>query len=193
MSRRIACAAVLMLLTAAPVPARQAPPAQPVSLAADTVMNGVPCRRTGGNGRKAELHPSGALRSCELAAGATVAGHLLPAGSWIYLYEDGQPDFVWLRSNTLLQGHLCRGTGYGGWQTMFHGSGALRSCWLARDSVIDGVPCSRATFLGEIRGGASTLFEPDGRLRSCRAARDFRLGDEFFRKGERVSAAGFRS
>jgi hypothetical protein len=194
MSAPVICAAALMLLAGAPLSAQQGVAVQEVSLAADTVLDGVPCRRTGGGfvRRKAQVHAAGSLRACELSEQSVLAGHALPAGTWVYLHVDGQIDYAWLRRDTLLQGHLCRGTGYGGWQTTFYGGGALRTCWLARDEIIDGVPCSRATFLGEVRGGARTLFERDGRLRSCRAARDFAYGEERFRRGEQVDLAGIR-
>jgi hypothetical protein len=192
MSVRVMSAAVVALVAASIAFSQQKPPAQEIRLAADTVLDGIPCRRTGGflNGRRAELHPSGALRACELSAAVLVSGHELPTRSWVYRHDTGQLDYVWLRLDTRLQGHVCRGGGYGAWQTTFHGNGALRTCWLARDETIDDVPCSRATFLGELRGGASTVFAPDGRLQSCRAARSFTYGSGRFRKGERVSPAG---
>jgi hypothetical protein len=194
MSIRLTSSAAVVLLAATSLFARQAPPIRQVALTRDTVLDGVPCRRTGGfpYWRKAELHPAGTLRACELSEQHVLTGHELPAGSWVYLDAQGTLEYTWLRRDTLLQGLPCRGTGHGGWQTTFHDTGALRTCWLARDAIIEGVPCSRATFVGELRGGASTVFDRDGRLLACRAATDFSHGEARFRRGDRVEPGRIR-
>jgi hypothetical protein len=72
--------------------------------------------------------------------------------------------------------------------THFHPNGELRLCWLSRDEVIQGVPCSRATFLGEFFGGkyATTEFHDNGMLASCVASETADIGGRHYEAGERV-------
>lgn len=140
----------------------------------DTVtVDGIPCGPTGR--AYAEFHPSERLASCPLAQPMTLAGHDLPSETWVLLEEDGTLRGAWLPGNTLLAGHLCRGTGYKGWSVRFYPSGALSMCYLAEVATIDGVTCQRGTFWIEIRGGtnSSVGFHENGRLSRCQAARDF--------------------
>jgi hypothetical protein len=159
-----------------------------VRLSAPTLLNGVLCGKTGGflDRRPATLYGSGRLRSCALDRTTELHGHTFPAGSWIVLQASGILDHVWLSGNTRLQGHQCRGSGFGGWQTTFHANGSLRTCWLAEPEVIAGVPCRHASFWGELRGSTSTEFHDDGALRSCLAARPFVRDGRSFQRGERV-------
>jgi hypothetical protein len=73
--------------------------------------------------------------------------------------------------------------------THFHPNGQLRLCWLSRDEVIQGVPCSRATFLGEFFGRkyATTEFHEDGALASCLASTSAAVGGRSYAAGERVN------
>ena len=83
--------------------------------------------------------------------------------------------------------HGCRGGGHD-WMTHFHPNGELRLCWLSRDEVIQGVPCSRATFLGEFFGRkyATTEFHENGALASCVASTDTNVGGQHCDAGDRV-------
>jgi hypothetical protein len=184
---RALCLASMLLLpmhaaTQEPVPV------QAHRLRAPTVLDGTLCAKVGGllDGRRATLYANGRLESCAIAGDIDWFGHRLPAGTWIFQHPDGAPRQAYLSRDTPLQGHRCRGTGWGGWQTTFHPNGALRTCWLAEGEVIDGVPCQRATFRGESRGTTSTVFREDGSLLSCRAAADFTRAGRNFLKGERV-------
>ena len=144
-----------------------------VRLATDTIIDGYPCAATGS--RSAELHEDGQLASCPLAVATTIAGHDLPAGTWVQLTNAGRLWSVWLPADTRLAGHLCHGTGYKGWAVRFHENGALMMCYLGAEANIDGVWCQRGTFWNEIRGGtrSSVSFDDSGRFRRCQASRDF--------------------
>ena len=138
-----------------------------------TTVDGITCRTTGR--AYAEFYASGRLASCPLARDTVLAGHQLPAATWVQLAEDGALTSVWLPKATMLAGHYCRGTGYRGWSVLFHPNAALEMCYLAEVAVIDRVPCQRGTFWTELRGGgqSSVHFRDDGRLQRCQAARDF--------------------
>jgi hypothetical protein len=140
-------------------------------LSADTVIDGVPCAH---HARiPAEFHPDGALGGCLLSREHVVGPHRFPVNSWL----DFTPQHVlwqaWLSANTTLDGHTCRGDGYKQWSVRFHTNGRLAGCYLARDTLIAGVPCMRGTFLNEIRGGSRTALRlyANGSFRQCQAAR----------------------
>ena len=64
--------------------------------------------------------------------------------------------------------------------------GAVATAWLARDEVIQGIPCARATFWGELTGGGGTRFDESGRLRRCRIARDVTIQGVPFEQGDQI-------
>ena len=176
-------AAVLLLCLATPAGAQSRDSLRRVPLNAATTIDGVLCA-AGKN--TTILYRSGRLESCPLAADADFFGHALPAGTFVTLTEAGQPRHAWLSRDTRLQGHLCKGTGRGGWSVAFYPSGRLSLCFLALEETIDGVPCRKGSFLGEISGGVSVEFYESGRLRACGAARDVTLGDRTYRPRQRV-------
>jgi hypothetical protein len=155
-----------------------------VKLSQDTIVDGIRC---GPSGRwKAGFFASGRLESCPLAGEALVQGHAFPALTWIHLRESGELDSVWLPGDAPVQGHLCRGTGNRGWSVAFYPDSGLRSCYLAEEAVVQGVPCRKGSFWGEIRGGVYTGFHRNGGLATCSAARSFALDGTSYRKRERV-------
>jgi hypothetical protein len=155
-----------------------------VKLQTPTLIDGVLCDATGRS--SAAFYESGRLESCPLYQADTLVGHQLKAGTWVYFDANGRLSRAWLSSDTELQGQICRGTGQGGWSVDFYPSGKLELCYLAHPAVIDGVPCRKASFWGEITGGVQVTFYESGRLRSCRAARDFTLQGRKYSRGERV-------
>lgn len=167
-------AAQLVLLAAIPVAApAQKQTGEHRKLTAPTVIDGVSCDRT--DGKHAEFHPSGRLLGCPLAGDTVIAGHRFPAGTWIYLTDSAALSGAWLSSDTVLDGHLCRGKGYEKWRVSFHPGGHLASCYLAANATIEGIPCIRGTVWTEIRGGIKSVvsFHDNGRLRQCQASRAF--------------------
>jgi hypothetical protein len=149
-------------------------------------VSGVRCDRTGR--AYAEFFQSGALRSCPLASDTTIQGHAFVAGSWITIDQRGRLTHAWLSRDTQLGGHLCHGTGYKGFSVEFRDDGTLRLCYLARDTIIHGVPCIHGSFWTEILGGSRTAvtFWPDGSLAACQLSRDARISGVTYRKRTRV-------
>ena len=75
--------------------------------------------------------------------------------------------------------------------TALYPSGKLKTCWLAADSVVDGIPCVHASMLADAFGGGSgTEFHENGRLKSCKLSRNFMIGDHAFHQGDRVGFDG---
>jgi hypothetical protein len=156
---------------------------------APEVIGGLTCDAT----PNAWYYESGRLQSCPLSQDTTIATHRFPRGTWVQLNPEGRLASVWLPRDWAVQGHTCRGTGNRGWSVTFHPNGALAFCYLGAVEEIDGVPCERGTFWGEMRraiSGGSQLgvrFRPDGSLESCQAARDFQIDGRAYKKGDRVS------
>jgi hypothetical protein len=153
--------------------AQQRPALEQRKLVSSVVIDGIACAPT--RWSYAEFYPSGRLASCPLAALTPIAGYRLPARTWVRLTEDGEIESVWLPQDTYLGDHLCRGTGDRGWSVTFHPTGVLRLCYLAREEIIEGIPCQKGSLWNEVRGrGRSAVhFREDGTLEKCQAARDF--------------------
>lgn len=153
-------------------------------LAADTVISGIPCAKSGK--APAEFHRSGPLAGCALSRAFQIGTHSFPAATWVDLNASGVLWGVWLSNDTQLDGHLCRGEGYKAWSVRFHSNGKLSGCYLVEDTVLEGVPCMRGTFLRELRGGGHTSLQlySDGKFRSCQAARDTVVAGRAVRKWE---------
>lgn len=146
-----------------------------------TVIQGVSCKEF------ADIYENGVLESCRLSCVDTLSGQQLPAETVVHFRSDGTIDWCFLPENTMIQAVLCRGDGYGGWQTAFHSNGELRVAWLAEDQVIQGVPCKAATFFTELfGGGAGVHFHPNGRLARCKLAEDFIVEGIAFQKGDQL-------
>jgi hypothetical protein len=155
-----------------------------IQIEKDTTISGVRCAPTGR--ASAALFPSGQLASCPLASDTVISRHRLSAGTWIYLTEDGALRAIWLDADARLQGHLCKGTGYKGWSTEFYHTGTLRLCYLAKETMIDGVPCRGASFWAELFGSTQVVFHEDGHLQSCSLARAIERGGIPFGKRDRI-------
>jgi hypothetical protein len=152
-------------------------PAQPLEI------DGVPC--TAGYVFREE--GSGRLHQCRLDRDAVVRNADLKKGTTVALNPDGGIRFVFLPGTTMVGEHSCRGGGHD-WMTHFHPNGELRLCWLSRDEVVQGVPCSRATFWGEFFGGkyATTEFHDNGALSSCVASAATVVAGRHYEASERV-------
>ena len=95
--------------------------------------------------------------------------------------------YCFLPRNTEIQGILCRGDRHRGWETEFYRNGKLAKAWLAREQVIQGVPCMKASFWTEVfRRDAAVYFHPNGKLAKCKLARDVTLQGHKFKKGQHV-------
>ena len=133
------------------------------------------------------FYAGGKLRNCELAQEARFGEAVAPAGSFIFLKEDGSPSYVFLSRDTEIHGHTCRGVSHD-LMTSFYPGGQLKVCWLASDQEIHGVPCAQTTFAGKIVSGTdtATLFYENGELRSCRVSRDATIQGRKYRRGDLI-------
>jgi hypothetical protein len=128
----------------------------------------------------------GTLASCFVSRASAFGGIEVPAKSWIQLTRDGRPRFVFLAQDAAVNGFRCRGGGHD-FSTALYPTGELRTCWLAEDSVVDGVPCMRAGFIADVFGGGVEVdFHSNGRLRRCKVSREFRYGGRVFAKGDHI-------
>jgi hypothetical protein len=174
------------LVSAQPVPAaalvRRALPS-------DTMIEGVPCARSGR--APAEFHLNERLAGCALSREHAVGAHRFGKGTWLDFNARGTLWGAWLENDTRLDGHLCRGEGYKKWSVSFHANGRLAGCYLTIDTVVEGVPCMAGSFLREIRGGGKTALRLDdtGGFARCQAARDTTLNGRVVRKWEVVTRA----
>ena len=187
---KIACAiipAIVLTMLAAAVAAGaqdakpkivRSKPAQPVEI------DGVPCAA----GYVFREESTGRLHQCRLDRDAVVRNADLKKGTTVALNPDGSIRYVFLPGTTMVGEHSCRGGGHD-WMTRFHPNGELRLCWLSRDEVVQGVPCSRATFWGEFFGRkyATTEFYDNGALSSCVASTAADIRSQHYAAGDRVT------
>ncbi len=126
-----------------------------------TEIQGIPCIG------RVTYDASGKLQSCTLGRDHAFAGQPLAAGTVVHFTPDGVMDWCFLQENTMIQKHVCLGSGHD-FMTGFHPNGKLKTAWLAQDEEIDGVPCAKFRFLSAwFGGGDCTTFHDNGRLRSC--------------------------
>jgi hypothetical protein len=149
---------------------------------ADKAIHGYPCLKD-----KASYIAKTGLTSCTLSRDADFGEARVPAGSSIYLREDGQPFSVFLSRDTPIRGYNCRGGHGNGYSTAFYPSGELKLCWLASDQEVDGVPCMRASFFSDVVGGTVGVhFYRDGKLQTCKVSRDVTIQGRKFSQGEHI-------
>jgi hypothetical protein len=176
------------LLLPVQAPAQHSPDVQRTNLTEPTSIDGILCDRTGGlfSSRFASLYASGRLESCSLAEDTRLFGHALPAGTRIHLREDGTPRWAFMARDAALQGLVCRGSGPTGHQTTFHPDGALQTCWMAGDRLIEEIPCRKATFWADVRHGDSSVrLTENGSLESCLLASTVQHDGIILRRGQR--------
>jgi hypothetical protein len=164
----IFCSTVLCAGCAAaqPQPARK-------SLDKPTTIQGYPCARG-----IAWFFPGGQLEKCTVTRDVPFGEITVPAGSYITLTEDGKPNFVQMPHDAPVLGMQCQG---GGWLgtgeasvVAFYPSGKLKVCYLARDQLVQGVPCDHGGFFATLSGpDPGVLFYESGKLRQCRLTADY--------------------
>lgn len=133
-----------------------------------------------------EYYQGGKLKSCTLGREDTLSGQPLPPGTVVNLTAEGVLDWCFLPQNTMIQGHLCRGSGHN-FMTCFHPNGRLKIAWLAEDEVIQGIPCAQYRFMSSLFGGGErTVFDDNGRLRYCRLSEAITLDGKSLKKGAEV-------
>jgi hypothetical protein len=112
------------------------------------------------------------------------------AGTGIHFTPSGVFDWCFLQEDTEIQGYLCRGDGHG-FMTMFHPNGQIQTAWLARDQVIQGVPCAKFRFLSAVFNplhgkNGNTSFHDNGQLAYCELSENFTIEGQKFRRGDAV-------
>jgi len=138
-----------------------------------------------------EYYQNGKLTSCTLGREDTLSGQPLPAGTVVHLTSDGYLDWCFLKQNTEIQGHLCRGE-KDGFMTGFHPNGQLKTAWLAQDEIIQGIPCAKFQFLSALLNwvagykDGSTVFYENGLLRYCELSENFTIEGQRFKRGDAV-------
>jgi hypothetical protein len=145
-----------------------------------TVIQGYPCAKG-----IAWFFADGHLQKCTVTRDIRFGEVAIPAGSWITLTEDGKPYFVQMPHNAPVLNLMCEG---GGWlgtgeasTVSFFPNGKLKTCFLARDQLVQGVPCSHGGLFSAFSNrNYVVLFYESGKLRQCLLAADY--GDQH--KGE---------
>ncbi len=144
-------------------------------------VQGIPCRGS------IFYYKDGKLESCILAHEDTLFGQSFPEGTQVSFTQEGVVDCCALPYDVSIQGHLCKGEGPGSWGTCFYPNGQLKLVWLAKDEIIQGIPCAYASFWRDVLGGSSgTYFHENGNLANCKLARDATIEGQSFKKGDRV-------
>ena len=137
------------------------------------ILQGYPCMRG-----KVRFHFNDSLLSFRSSADIRLDGGIIPAGSRIYLYNNGRPENVWLSGDTEIQGYtIASRKGMKGNLLGFYTGGELRKFRPVTDLEIDGIHCSHKEYI--------ELY-PDGRLMCCQVARDVHEMDQYFPAGTRI-------
>lgn len=159
---------------------RRAPAVRSESLKSPREIDGIPCARF------ARYASDGQVVNFVLAREHAFGRVMLPANTQVSLRRDRSVADVHLGKDATFDGHSCLGRGPTEWMTGFYPDGTLEYCFLSNDELIDGVPCRKGTFWGEITGGVIVQFHPNGRLASCRLSAAHTLDGRTIAKGERI-------
>ena len=137
------------------------------------------------------FYSDGKLQRCTASREIAVGVAQVQRGSIIELLPDGRPNYVMMLHDAAVGEVECSG---GNWllgpsegaMVALYPSGKLKQCWLAKDQVVQGIPCMRGGFLGLFGDGArrdgGAKFYESGKLESCTLAKDFggkRRGNHF--------------
>jgi len=149
-------------------------------------INGVACARG-----VAWFYPDGRLQQCTSSREIAVGEAQVQRGSIIVLLPDGRPNYVMMLHDAAVGevecsgGNLLLGPSEGA-MTALYPSGKLKQCWLAKNQVVQGIPCMRGGVLGLFGDGArrdgGAKFYESGKLESCTLAKDYggkKQGDHF--------------
>lgn len=128
-----------------------------------------------------KYHPNGELRSCFLARDDTLSGQPFPEGTLLFFSESGDLKWCYLSKDTEIQGYLCKGK-EDGFRTRFYSVDKLKRIWLARDEIIDNVPCAKYAYFSR----NDVTFHENGRLQSCKLSEDFTVEKQTFKKGDDI-------
>lgn len=138
-----------------------------------TTIQGYPCRRG-----KVRFHFNDSLLSFRSSADIRLDHGFIPAGSRIYLYDNGIPENIWLSGDTEINGYkISSQKRMKGSQLGFYSGGELWKFRSSTDVEIDGISCSHDKRI--------ELY-PDGSLMTCHLARDVQERDQHFPAGTHI-------
>lgn len=148
-------------------------------------VDGYPCAKG-----YAWFYADGKLESCVVSREIAFGEAQVQRGSIIKLLPDGKPNSVMMKHDAAIGEVECKG---GNWllgpgegaMTTLYPSGKLKECWLAKDQVVQGVPCMNGRISGDgAKRDGGVKFRESGKLESCTLAKDY----EGKRRGERFVA-----
>lgn len=137
-----------------------------------TDVEGFPCQRW------CWWYDDGRIDNIELSRDLAVQGHALPVGTRVFFDREGRLAHAWLSKDTVIDGHLCRGSMK--IDTAFHSNGGVKAFFPRESTQIDGVPCTASLF-------HPIYLHPDGKLRQCKLAGDVVLAGRVYEKGTTLS------
>lgn len=138
-----------------------------------TTLQGYPCMKG-----KVRFHFNDSLLTFRSAAEISLDFGSIPAGSRIYLYNNGRPEHIFLSADTEIQGYgISSKQSLQGSHLSFYNSGELWKFNPLADLEIDGIWCSQDHHI--------ELY-PDGRLMCCYLARELKTGDDHFLSGSHI-------
>jgi hypothetical protein len=142
----------------------------------DTMISGRPCKRGW-----VHIHTNGIPSGFTAAKPIELARFTIPAGTWVAQNTDGVVTVCAFPRDTLVQGHLCRGSGGPtGVQAAFYPGGALKQYFLREDTVIQNIPC-KAGVLNQ-----SIELHENGRLKACLLSENVTFDGRPYPKGKRI-------
>ena len=142
-------------------------------LTSSTTIQGYPCKRG-----KVRFHYNDSLLSFRSTAEINLDHGSIPAGSRIYLYDNGSPENILLSADTEIQGYGISGKkSMQGYQLSFYNGGELWKFRPVSDVEIDGILCSCKHEI---------VLYPDGSLMTCFLAGEIQGGDHHFPAGTRL-------
>jgi len=142
-------------------------------LTSSTTIQGYPCKRG-----KVRFHFNDSLLSFRSTAEINLDHGSIPAGSMIYLYDNGSPENILLSADTEIQGYgISSKKSMQGFQLSFYNGGELWKFRPVSDEEIDGILCS---YKHEIE------LYPDGRLMTCLLAGEIQGREHHFPAGTRL-------
>lgn len=137
-----------------------------------------------------ELYKDGNIEFCRLAKVDTISNQIFPKGTGVHFTPEGTLNWVFLPEDMEIQGLYCLGGGHS-FMTGFYPNGRLKTVWLGKNEIIQGIPCSKFRFLSEIfywyhGKGGSTRFHENGQLKQCELSKAYEIEGQYFRKGDLV-------
>lgn len=120
------------------------------------------------------------LKFCAVKEPIQYKGNTIPADTWIRMDQDQNIYLCAFPQNTMIQNHLCKGTGGPkGYQTSFFNSGKLKSFFASEIVEIDGIPCKAS-------GTAIISLHENGGLKECTLAKDSIINSTQFNANTKI-------